>query len=122
MFLVSGARSKDRSEHTNEVYVAAMELAPSSGARPRPGAGRPVPQVAMRGISKAYGTTVANEDVSFELAPGEIHALLGENGAGKTTLMSVLFGMVRPDSGTILLDGEEADFSGPHDALERGIG
>jgi len=76
----------------------------------------------MRGISKAYGTTVANEDVSFELAPGEIHALLGENGAGKTTLMSVLFGMVRPDSGTILLDGEEADFSGPHDALERGIG
>jgi simple sugar transport system ATP-binding protein len=76
----------------------------------------------MAGITKAYGATVANDGVEFELAPGEIHALLGENGAGKTTLMNVLFGMVRPDAGEILLGDEQVRFSSPHDALERGIG
>ena len=81
-----------------------------------------VPRIGMRGISKAYGSTVANDDVELEIAPGEIHALLGENGAGKTTLMNILFGMVRPDAGTITLDDEEVDFSGPQDALGRGIG
>jgi general nucleoside transport system ATP-binding protein len=81
-----------------------------------------VPHIAMRGISKAYGDTVANDDVALDVAPGEIHALLGENGAGKTTLMNILFGMVRPDAGKILLDGQEMSFSGPHDALDRGIG
>ena len=78
--------------------------------------------IAMRGISKAYGNTVANEDVAFDLVPGEVHALLGENGAGKTTLMNILFGMVRADAGEIEVDGERVDISGPHDALERGIG
>src|SRR4051795_13224453 len=79
-------------------------------------------QIAMRGISKAYGTTVANRDVSFDLAPGEVHALLGENGAGKTTLMNILFGMVRADAGEILVDDEKVDLTGPQDALELGIG
>ena len=79
-------------------------------------------QIAMRGISKSYGSTVANQDVSFDLAPGEVHALLGENGAGKTTLMNILFGMVRPDAGRILLDDDEVDITGPDVALERGIG
>jgi general nucleoside transport system ATP-binding protein len=78
--------------------------------------------IAMRGISKAYGSTIANEDVAFDLKPGEVHALLGENGAGKTTLMSILFGMVRADAGEIKVDDEVVDISGPHDALERGIG
>jgi ABC-type uncharacterized transport system ATPase subunit len=81
-----------------------------------------VPHVSMRGMRKAYGSTVANNGVDVELRPGEIHALLGENGAGKTTLMNMLFGMVKPDSGTIALDSEEVAFSGPADALERGIG
>jgi ABC-type uncharacterized transport system ATPase subunit len=76
----------------------------------------------MRGITKIYGTTVANDGVDFELRPGEIHALLGENGAGKTTLMSILFGLVPPDEGEILIDDEVVNFSSPRDALERGIG
>ncbi|MFL5836341.1 MAG: ABC transporter ATP-binding protein [Solirubrobacteraceae bacterium] len=79
-------------------------------------------QIAMRGISKAYGSTVANQDVSFDLAPGEIHALLGENGAGKTTLMNILFGMVRADAGEIHIDGQKVDLDGPQDALDQGIG
>jgi ABC-type uncharacterized transport system ATPase subunit len=81
-----------------------------------------VPQVRMAGIGKAYGSTIANDGVDFELAPGEIHALLGENGAGKTTLMNILFGMVLPDEGEIWLGDEQVRFSSPHDALERGIG
>jgi simple sugar transport system ATP-binding protein len=78
--------------------------------------------VNLRGISKSFGATVANDGVDFELVPGEIHALLGENGAGKTTLMNILFGMIRPDAGTIALDGEEVSFATPADALASGIG
>jgi simple sugar transport system ATP-binding protein len=76
----------------------------------------------MHGITKAFGETVANDGVDFELVPGEIHALLGENGAGKTTLMNILFGMVQPDAGTIVLDDEEVSFATPADALAAGIG
>src|SRR3954447_17015657 len=76
----------------------------------------------MRGMSKVYGSTVANHEVDLDLAPGEIHAVLGENGAGKTTLMNMLFGMVRPDAGTITLEDEEVSFGAPADALDRGIG
>jgi simple sugar transport system ATP-binding protein len=78
--------------------------------------------ISMRGITKAYAETIANDDVAFDLAPGEVHALLGENGAGKTTLMNILFGMVRPDAGEIKLDDAVVALSGPEDALERGIG
>ena len=81
-----------------------------------------VPAVRMTGISKAYGATVANDGVDFELAPGEIHVLLGENGAGKTTLMGILFGMVIPDAGEVRLGDETVSFGSPQDALERGIG
>ncbi|PWU24214.1 MAG: heme ABC transporter ATP-binding protein [Candidatus Rokuibacteriota bacterium] len=78
--------------------------------------------IELRGITKAFGATVANYEVDFDLRPGEIHALLGENGAGKTTLMSVLFGLVTPDAGEIMLAGEPVSFESPHDALQRGIG
>jgi ABC-type uncharacterized transport system ATPase subunit len=78
--------------------------------------------IRMRGITKAYGSTVANDSVDFELRPGEIHALLGENGAGKTTLMSILFGFVLPDEGEISIGDEVVQFATPHDALQRGIG
>jgi simple sugar transport system ATP-binding protein len=81
-----------------------------------------IPHVVMRGMRKAYGSTIANDGVDLDLIPGEIHAVLGENGAGKTTLMNTLFGMVKPDAGTITLDGEEVTLGGPADALARGIG
>jgi simple sugar transport system ATP-binding protein len=76
----------------------------------------------MRGITKAFGATVANDRVDFELRPGEIHALLGENGAGKTTLMSILFGLLPPDEGEISIGDEVVALESPHDALQRGIG
>jgi simple sugar transport system ATP-binding protein len=76
----------------------------------------------MHGMRKVYGETVANDEVDLDIVPGEIHAVLGENGAGKTTLMKTLFGMVKPDAGTITVDGEKVEFSGPADALDEGIG
>ena len=75
----------------------------------------------MRGITKRYPGVVANDSISLEVRPGEIHALLGENGAGKTTLMNVLYGLATPDEGQILLDGEPVRIAGPADAIARGI-
>ena len=59
-----------------------------------------------RGIGKSYPGVRANDDVSFAVEPGEIHALLGENGAGKSTLMKLLAGVHQPDAGTIEIDGK----------------
>jgi simple sugar transport system ATP-binding protein len=87
-----------------------------------PGQGSAQGTIRMRGITKAYGSTVANDSVDFELRAGEIHALLGENGAGKTTLMSILFGFVLADEGEISIGDEVVHFATPHDALQRGIG
>ena len=82
----------------------------------------PSPIVQMRGISKRFGPVVANDRISLDLWPGEIHAVLGENGAGKTTLMNVLAGMYQPDAGTIRIAGEDVQITSPADALQRGIG
>jgi ABC-type uncharacterized transport system ATPase subunit len=79
------------------------------------------PALEMRGITKRYPGVVANDGISLEVRPGEIHALLGENGAGKTTLMNVLYGLATPDEGEILLDGVPVRISGPADAIARGI-
>ena len=76
----------------------------------------------MTGIFKVFGETVANNSVDFDLRPGEIHVLLGENGAGKTTLMNILFGHMRADAGTILVDGQAVDIQSPSDAIAHGIG
>ena len=75
----------------------------------------------MVGISKRFPGVVANDDVSFEAAEGEVHALLGENGAGKTTLSNILTGLYRQDEGTIELYGEQVRFHSPRDALDAGI-
>src|SRR3954453_152968 len=76
----------------------------------------------MRGIRKEFPGIVANDDVSFDLARGEVHALLGENGAGKSTLMNVLYGLYQPDDGQVLVGGESVRFQNPRDAIARGIG
>src|SRR5438093_6522695 len=77
--------------------------------------------VALRGITKRCPAVVANEDVDFEAAPGEVHALLGENGAGKTTLSNILTGLYRPDQGEIRLWGDLVEFHSPRDALDARI-
>ena len=76
----------------------------------------------MRGVTKRFPGVVANDDVSFEVARGEVHALLGENGAGKTTLMNVLTGLYRPDEGEIEVGGRPVELHSPRDAIEAGIG
>src|SRR6266700_7509993 len=79
------------------------------------------PAVAARAVTKRFPGVVANDQVSFEALPGEIHALLGENGAGKTTLCNVITGLYHPDEGGIELGGEPAIFRSPRDAHEAGI-
>jgi general nucleoside transport system ATP-binding protein len=76
----------------------------------------------MRGITKTFGPVKANDDISITLHRGEILGLLGENGAGKSTLMKILYGLYRPDSGSIFIDGEEVEIHDPKDAVSRGIG
>jgi simple sugar transport system ATP-binding protein len=78
--------------------------------------------VMMRGIVKTFGKVVAADGIDFDLRHGEIHALLGENGAGKSTLMNVLYGLERPDTGVIEVDGEPVAFRSAHDAIDLGIG
>ena len=76
----------------------------------------------LRGITKRFGSLVANDGIDLVVEPGQIHALLGENGAGKSTLMNVLFGLYQPDEGEILLDDQPQHFRGPGQAMAAGIG
>src|SRR3984957_10834551 len=79
-------------------------------------------QLELRGITKRFGSLTANDRISLKVEPGQIHSLLGENGAGKSTLMNVLFGLLHPDEGEILIDGEVVRFADSGDAVRRGIG
>ena len=79
-------------------------------------------ELELKGITKRFGSLVANDRIDLSVAPGQVHALLGENGAGKTTLMNVLYGLLQPDEGEILLDGKPARFRSPNDAIAAGIG
>ncbi|MCD1285677.1 MULTISPECIES: ABC transporter ATP-binding protein [unclassified Brevibacterium] len=76
----------------------------------------------LRGMTKVFGSFVANDHIDLTVEPGEIHALLGENGAGKSTMMNVLYGLYDADGGEILIDDEPVKFSGPGDAVAAGIG
>jgi ABC-type uncharacterized transport system ATPase subunit len=79
-------------------------------------------ELELRGITKRFGSLVANDHIDLRVAPGEIRALLGENGAGKTTLMNVLYGLVQPDEGEILVDGKPVTIHSPKDAINARIG
>ncbi|MEV0404766.1 ABC transporter ATP-binding protein [Actinoallomurus sp. NPDC050550] len=80
------------------------------------------PAVELHGITKRFPGVVANHDIDITVAAGTVHAIVGENGAGKSTLMKILYGMQRPDEGTIKVNGALADLHSPADAIARGIG
>ncbi|WP_436398865.1 ABC transporter ATP-binding protein [Roseobacter sp. S98] len=78
------------------------------------------PLLSLKGLTKAYPGVVANDDVSLSIAPGEVHALLGENGAGKSTLVKMIYGLVKPDQGAMQMNG--ADFTPPEPRAARAAG
>ncbi len=80
------------------------------------------PRLVLTGITKRYPSVVANDDISLSVMPGEIHAVLGENGAGKSTLMKIIYGITKPDAGTILWNGQYETITTPSQARRLGIG
>ncbi|KAM9865120.1 Galactose/methyl galactoside import ATP-binding protein MglA [Leucobacter aridicollis] len=82
----------------------------------------PPPRIEARGIARSFGPVRANRNVSLAAHRGQVLAVIGENGAGKSTLMKMLYGLDRPDEGTILIDGEPVRLSSARDAIRRGIG
>jgi simple sugar transport system ATP-binding protein len=84
--------------------------------------GQSTPAVRLEGIAKRFPGVVANSDVQVQIRSGTVHALVGENGAGKSTLMKILYGVQKPDEGTISVNGQQVSFASPADAIARGIG
>ncbi len=81
-----------------------------------------IPLLSLRGISKSYGQVHANQHIDLDVAPGSIHAVLGENGAGKSTLMKLIYGVEQPDDGTIAWHGKPLSLASPAEARRTGIG
>src|SRR5687768_4684162 len=79
------------------------------------------PILEVRRVTKRFPGVLALDEVSFELRPGEVHALVGENGAGKSTLIKVITGVYRPDEGQVLFKGEEVTFAEPRESQAAGI-
>jgi len=73
----------------------------------------PRPRLSLRGITKSFPGVLANDDVSFDVSAGEIHALLGENGAGKSTLVKMIYGIMQPDAGQIVWNGQPVVINNP---------
>ena len=104
------------SEPPNPTPVATEPGQPDSAVATAPFA------VELRDIVKRFPGVIANRDVDLQVRPATIHAIVGENGAGKSTLMKILYGMQRPDEGTISVDGTEVSFRSPTEAIDAGIG
>ena len=98
-----------------------MEPAPQLFDRSSTEARAIPPRLRMVSVRKSFGATQALRGVSMDVAPGEVHALIGENGAGKSTLMKVLSGACSPDGGRMEMDGAFFQPAGPLDAKARGI-
>ncbi len=81
-----------------------------------------LPKIRLKNISKSFGKTLANKEITFDIEVGSIHSIVGQNGAGKSTLMKILFGLEIPDSGAIFLDDELLSIDSPREALSLGIG
>ncbi len=79
------------------------------------------PLLSINGLTKGYPGVVANDDVSFDIGQGEVHALLGENGAGKSTLVKMIYGLVKPDSGTMVWQGQPFAPAEPKAARSSGV-
>jgi simple sugar transport system ATP-binding protein len=79
------------------------------------------PRLSLRGMRRSFGAVRAVDRVDLDVAPGSVHALLGENGAGKSTLMNIVYGIYRRDGGTIAVDGRQLDIAGPADAIAAGL-
>ncbi len=109
---------------SNDVPSAGLHDGTIHGAADRAAApdGSGLPAVRLSGITKRFPGVVANADVSFSVARGTVHALVGENGAGKSTLMKTLYGMHQPDEGTIEVNGSLVSFHSPAEAIAVGIG
>jgi ABC-type sugar transport system ATPase subunit len=83
--------------------------------------GRGSPEISIRGIGKSYSGVTVLHDIDLDIAPGEVHGLVGENGAGKSTLLKILGGAVRADWGTVQFDGEQVQLGRPRDAIAHGV-
>ena len=94
----------------------------AAAAEPAGAPNQGVPAVRLTGITKRFPGVVANHDVNLTVAHSTVHAVVGENGAGKSTLMKTLYGMHRPDEGTIEIEGEQVTLHSPADAIARGVG
>ena len=79
------------------------------------------PDISVRGIGKSYSGVSVLRDIDLDIAPGEVHSLVGENGAGKSTLLKILAGAITADAGTMEFDGQQVSISTPRDALAHGI-
>ena len=97
-----------------------VKIVMSHSSKPSRSKSRPLLQAV--GITKNFGDFVANDDVSFSIHAGEIHALLGENGAGKSTFVKIAYGLLQPDTGQLFWNGEPVFINGPQHARKLGIG
>src|SRR5206468_8278010 len=110
------------SANASRTPAGSSAVAPVRPAARRTGSEADVAAVEFRHIDKSFGAVAALRDVTFAIATGEAHAIVGENGAGKSTLLKILAGSLHPDRGELRLDGSPVALSSPRDALARGIG